>query len=283
MRLWCLLASTVAALLLPLDVAAAPKRVVSMNLCTDQLAMMIAGPGQLHSVSHLATDPESSAMVEEARKYTVNHGLAEEIFMMRPDLVLAGTFTSRATVAMLRRLAFEVVEFAPTYSFEEIREQMRQMGQLLGQPERAAALVAEFDRRLAAARAAPQDRRPLAATYYANSYTTGSNTLSNEVVKSAGLDNLAERLGLVGTARMPLEVLVMAAPEMLIGSRTYDKSPALAYETFEHPALRSLLKGRGITAIPETYWVCGTPATAEAVRILAQQAAKHVAGDRPRP
>ena len=35
-----------------------PQRVVSMNLCTDQLAMLIARPGQLHSVSHLASDGE---------------------------------------------------------------------------------------------------------------------------------------------------------------------------------------------------------------------------------
>ena len=36
--------------------ADAPARVVSMNLCTDQLAMMLAAPGQLVSVSHLATE-----------------------------------------------------------------------------------------------------------------------------------------------------------------------------------------------------------------------------------
>ena len=37
-----------------------PQRVVSMNLCTDQLAMMLAGPGQLISVSHLGHDPAVS-------------------------------------------------------------------------------------------------------------------------------------------------------------------------------------------------------------------------------
>jgi iron complex transport system substrate-binding protein len=40
----------------------APRRVVSINLCTDQLAMMLAAPGQLVSVSDLAADPHSSAM-----------------------------------------------------------------------------------------------------------------------------------------------------------------------------------------------------------------------------
>jgi hypothetical protein len=47
--------------------ASAPERVVSINLCTDQPPMMFAAPGQLVSASHLATDPRSSAMAEEAR------------------------------------------------------------------------------------------------------------------------------------------------------------------------------------------------------------------------
>lgn len=61
-----------------------PARVVSMNLCTDQLAMLIAAPGQLVSVSHVARDPVSSALAEQAQAYPVNHGSAEEIFLLAP-------------------------------------------------------------------------------------------------------------------------------------------------------------------------------------------------------
>jgi iron complex transport system substrate-binding protein len=39
-----------------------PRRVVSMNLCTDQLAMLVAAPGQLLSVSRIARDPRVSAL-----------------------------------------------------------------------------------------------------------------------------------------------------------------------------------------------------------------------------
>ena len=67
-----------------------PRRVVSINLCTDQLAMMMAGPGQLVSVSHLAGDPTYSTMPEAAAAYPANRGLAEEVYLLKPDLVLAG-------------------------------------------------------------------------------------------------------------------------------------------------------------------------------------------------
>ena len=113
-----------------------PERVVSMNVCTDQLAMLVARPGQLHSVSYLARDAGSSAMVQEAGAYTVNHGLAEEIFLMKPDLVLAGTYTTRTTVSLLRRLGFRVEEFPPEASFEDVRANIVRMGDLLGNPDR---------------------------------------------------------------------------------------------------------------------------------------------------
>ena len=51
------------------DAQTAPLRVVSMNLCTDQLAMMLADEGQLISVSDIAIDPNMSPMAEAARAY----------------------------------------------------------------------------------------------------------------------------------------------------------------------------------------------------------------------
>src|SRR5690606_17107712 len=155
-------------------------RVVSMNVCTDQLAMLIAGPGQLHAVSMLARDPNSSVMAKEAQGFAVNHALAEEIFLMEPDLVLAGTFSSRATVGLLRRLGIHVEEFAPARSFDDIRDNIVRIGALLDRQERAGELVAELDAGLAALSAAPASGRSI-ALYDANSYTTGTGTLANEI------------------------------------------------------------------------------------------------------
>lgn len=249
-----------------------PRRVVSMNLCTDQLAMLTAKPGQLYSVSDLARDERSSVMAEEAKRFVVNHGLAEEVFTMQPDLVLAGTFTSRATVALLKRLGFRVEEFPPAATFDEIRDQMRRMGRLLAQPARAEELVAELDAKLSRVPMPPEGKmRPLVALHYEQSYTAGSDTLASEIVIRAGAENLGSRLGLLGTVRLPLETLVMAAPDLVVGTSRTSSAPALAYEAFEHPALRAVTQGREMLFIPDKYWVCGAPFTAEAVRILAAE------------
>lgn len=252
---------------------AIPKRVVSINVCADQLAMLLADKGQLHSVSALAADPAGSVLAEDAKRYVLNNGLAEEIFMMRPDLVLAGTYTARASVAMLRRLGVRVEDLPPTNTFAEIRDQIRHVGALLGRPQRAEELVAELDGGLAGVPVPePGVQRPLAVLHYLNSYTSGLGTLAGEVVIRAGFRNLGSELGLVGTVHMPLERIVMERPDVIIAENKTEDVQIHAYDAFEHPALKAVTAGRPFTSIPDKYWVCGAPFTVEAVRRLASVA-----------
>lgn len=250
-----------------------PRRVVSINVCADQLAMLVAAEGQLHSVSRLAADPAGSVLANEAERYVLNAGFAEEIFMMRPDLVLAGTYTARTSVAMLRRLGVRVVDLPPTNTFDEICQQIRHVGRLLGREQRAEDLVAVLDADLAAVvpphAAQP---RPLAVLHYFNNYTSGTGTLAGEVVTRAGFRNLGSELGLVGTLHLPLERLVMAAPEVVIAENKTVQVQILAYDGFGHPALKAVTGGKPFTSIPDKYWVCGAPFTAEAVRRLSREA-----------
>lgn len=246
-----------------------PKRVVSINVCTDQLAMLLADDTQLQSVSYLSRDPLLSAMSEKAHQLPVNHGEAEEVFLAKPDLVLAGTFSSRATVGLLRELGVRVEELAPARSFEDIRVHMKRMGALLGREEQAERQIAAMNAALAAI---PKPaRRQTVALYYANSYTAGRGTLIDEAIRIAGLDNLADKAGIRGSGMLPLEMLIMEKPDILIrGSR--GRPPALAFENFEHPALRALANGTKIVTLDDNLTVCGGPFSVGAVAQLSEAA-----------
>ena len=261
-----------------LAAAAAPARVVSTNLCTDQLAMLIAAPGQLVSVSAVARDPVSSAMAREAAAYPVNHGAAEEIFLLSPDLVLGGEFMRPDTRATLERLGLRVETLPIETSFAQTRANILRIGALLGREERAAALAAEMDAGLEGERdgeldggreagraASPPGARPTAALLYSGGYTSGAGTLADEILERAGLDNIAARDGTQGLTRLPLERLVMEAPDLLVLGQNYGK-PALAQEILRHPAVRAL--GADRAAIADTLWVCGLPQSGAAVARL---------------
>ncbi|MEL4069456.1 ABC transporter substrate-binding protein [Ochrobactrum sp. GPK 3] len=268
-RNWLLaLAATVSVALSSAE-AAPSQRVVSINVCTDQLAMLLSAPGQLQSVSHLSRDPQLSVLAGQAAQLPVNHAQAEEIFFMKPDLVLAGTFSSQVTVDLLRRLGLRVEQFAPARSFDDIETHLKRMGVLLGREEQAEAQVASMRARLAAIEK-PQHRKTV-ALYFANSYTSGRGTLIDEAVKLAGLDNIADRAGVNGPAALPLEMLVMEKPDMLILSAN-ERAPALAFQNFQHPALRAIEREAKAMTLPDNLTVCGGPFSVEAVAKLGEAA-----------
>ncbi len=254
------------ALCAPVAAQEAPRRVVSMNLCTDQLAMALAAPGQLRAVSWLARDPGASLMAAEAAGWPVHRGLAEEIYLLRPDLVLAGSYSGRATVEMLRRLGVRVVTVEPARSLDDVRTEILDMGRLLHREAAAEAMVAAFDARLAALRQ-EGGPHPLAATYAANGYMTGSESLPGDAVRAAGYEDLSARLGLASGGMLPLELLLMAGPDLVItGARNPGRSRA--EDILLHPALADLPARK--VEINDRDWICGLPAVLDTVERLAR-------------
>ncbi|WP_230796385.1 ABC transporter substrate-binding protein [Salipiger marinus] len=242
---------------LPPASEAAPLRVVSINLCTDQMAMLLAAPGQLLSVSHLARDPRSSAMAQQAEHWPLNHGGAEEVYLLRPDLVLAGSYTAGATVSMLERLGIPVAQFAPVTGLDDMRAHLTRMGEVLGREEQATALLAEFEAGLATLHD-PAATRPRAALYFPNGYTLGGNTLGGEILEAAGFANVAAELGLTRGGVIPLELLALAAPDAVLTSQPYPGG-SRSEDIMAHPVVAALRAQMPMAAVTDADWVCGTP------------------------
>ncbi|MFD1882272.1 ABC transporter substrate-binding protein [Paracoccus pacificus] len=265
------LAITVAVLLTGVSAALAdapapdaPNRVVSMNLCTDQLAMLIAAPGQVVSVSALARDPQLSLMADQARELAVNHGRAEEVYLLTPDLVLAEPYSATAAVQMLTRLGVRVETVPSVNSIADLRDGILRMGALLGRPERAAQVLADFDSALAdVPKAAPR----LATTYAANGFAAGRRSLPGDVLRRAGYTLLTDQLGRPYGGSLPLELLVLADPDLIVTGSRYAQ-PSRAEGVLDHPALAGLTAERRV--VPDRDWICGLPHLAEVVAGLAR-------------
>ncbi|WP_246658738.1 ABC transporter substrate-binding protein [Mesorhizobium sp. J18] len=253
---------------LTLPAAAAPKRVMSLNVCTDQLAMALAGPDQLTSVSFLAGDPDLSVMHKEASAYSKNRGLAEEVFLAQPDMVVTGTYSLHNTTALLKRLDFQVEEFPFTQTLESIPADIRRMGEILGREGRAERMATEFERELQSAENAACEPVPTAIAYDQNGVALGAGTLADSVLKAAGFRNLAAESGIHGMAPFPLELLVSLKPDVVIVPRSLSDAPSLADQIPRHPAIGALKESRIGTFVPRASWACGGPFTIEAVRAL---------------
>lgn len=255
---------------------AAPQRIVSLNLCADELVLRLAAPGTVKSVTWLARDHVLSNVPVLAQAVPVNRGLAEDIVPLAPDLVIAGTYTSRTAVALLQRLRVPVLEIGVPGSIEEALAQITTVAAALGADERGAQLVADIRTRLAALpRAAPWAAQPIAAVYQPNGFTIGQGSMINDLLNRAGLRNLAVERRIDNYGALPLEVLLVAQPDLLVMNAAGDRGPALAYEVLSHPALARRYNGARVVSVPSAWWSCPGPHLVDAVHRL-QRAAQQL-------
>src|SRR3546814_20668453 len=82
---------TVLAIAMACSVAAAaqPRRIVSMNMCADQLLIELADRGQIAALTELSRDPVLSFHADRAQSYPVADSSAEDVLMRRPALVVS--------------------------------------------------------------------------------------------------------------------------------------------------------------------------------------------------
>ena len=104
--------------------------VVSLNLCTDQLLVLLA-PERVAALEPLARDPAYSFVAETAVRLPTVRADAEAVLLLHPDLVLAGRYGAQTTVALLRARGVRVVTFDEPSDFSQIDAQTTRMAGLL--------------------------------------------------------------------------------------------------------------------------------------------------------
>lgn len=269
-----MLAGLLAACVLSAAAAAPPERIVSINVCGDLLALALAPRARIASITFLASDPVWSPVAELAAGITRNRGNAEEVLALDPDLVLAGRYTARATVNLLKRLGYEVLELDIAQSLDDARSQMRSVAEAMGVPAAAHAVIAKLDARIEAARAHRPGKPPVAVVYAPNGFTLGPRSLGGSLIEIAGFENLAARAGIDNVAQLPLEQLLLGAPDVLIVEAEASHAPAVATQILRHPALAKLRGRIPVVEIPRPLWSCPGPWLGEALdHLLAARAA----------
>ncbi|NNM72861.1 ABC transporter substrate-binding protein [Enterovirga aerilata] len=252
--------------------AAAPERprVVSINLCTDQLLLSLADPDQILGLSPFVRDPRRSWVRDAAARFPILSGTAEEVLVLKPDLVLAGRFTRRATRELLKAHGVEVIEFEAATSVAQVVDQVRRAGALLGQPGRAEARIAEIEAAAARARAAALVRPVTVLPLQRRGWISGRETLMTSFLETVGLRNAGGALGPHGGLAR-LEEIVALRADMLLVSRSETAAEDQGSALLHHPALKGRYPPERRLVLPEQMTVCGGPEIAAALDRLAAE------------
>lgn len=248
--------------------AAPPARVVSLNLCLDQIALALAAPGQLVGISDVAHDPHLSARWREAQALPAVRMRIEEVLALRPDMVLLDASAPPHVMALLRRAGVRVVALAEAATFDDGLARVQTVAMALGRTDAGTMLAGEMRRRSAALAGGPRHGQPLAAVWQANGFTMGIGTLADDLLRRAGFRNLAAERGMGAFDPLPLEVLVRSAPDLLILDGDASDRPSLAEALMNHPAARRAFPGDRTLVMSPNLWLCAGPQNIQALERL---------------
>jgi iron complex transport system substrate-binding protein len=251
-----------------------PASIISINMCTDQMLLDLASPGQIMGLSPFARDPALSTMAAKAAGLPVLSGTAEEIMLMKPDLVVADRFTKRATREFIRARNVPLEEFDTVLTLAETKRQITRFGVITGAVRKAAERVAELDAATAALKAAAASSRLRVLPLSRRGWVAGRETLISDLLTQAGLVNAADDLGLRAGGFLTLEGIIKLRPDAILISSDRSSAEDQGSALLLHPVLQELFPPERRIILSERLTVCGGPPLAEAMRSLANQIAR---------
>lgn len=251
------------------QLVAAPRRVVSFNLCADQLLVALADPRQIAGLSPYAADPTLSAVSDAARGFPALDWSAESVLKLAPDLILSGP-SDRTTQTLLAATGIAVDNVALVSDLDEARAQVRHVARLLGQSPRGEDLVARIDAAAARLRDSRKDSARSALLVERGGYVSGPASLAGAMLAEAGLSSPRGAPSGFG-GFVSLEGLLTLKPDVIFTKDAPIEASDQGALFLTHPAMNRLYPPQRRIALPSRYVMCGGPALAAGLEYLAER------------
>ena len=264
-----LMALVCAAIVTQAPALAAPQRVVSTFLCTDEYVFRLVPREHIAALSYEAVDrhPVVSTIADAAKGLRVIRPSTETVLKLNPDLVVMYAGTNPRLHVNLKNLGIPVVDVAWADSLADVRSVTTMLGNRLGAPERARALLADMDRKIAAARSrAP--RPPVGAILYEPQGYATVQGVTDEILRVSGIVNVAPPRAISRRGTLPVEAVIEAAPELLILGGEARSGSGRAYAILHHPALKALEGHTTMEFANLTPLLCPGPWSIDSARVL---------------
>lgn len=243
--------------------------IVSTNPCADAMLLQLVPARRIAAISHYSRDPSATSIpLDVAARFPTTHGTAEEVVAMRPDLVIASSFTNGATREAYRRAGLRTLYLDSPTSIAASIEQVRMLANALAVPRAGEAMARKIERSVAAAHW-PGEPVP-ALLWLGGDLASGGGTLLDEMMRRAGFHDAAVDYGLQGTGPLPAERVVAAPPRVMIAPDAND--PGDRGRAAQLRARAIAASGRHVlqAQFDRRLMNCGGPVIADAMTRLAQ-------------
>ena len=241
---------------------AAPRRVASLNLCTDELLLALGDPRQIASVTHLAQSPSETPLWRQARRYRKNDGSLVSVAGLRPDLVLTMGGGARDRVRIAERLGIRVIDLPFPQTLGDIEQSVTKVATALGRPQAAAPILGRIHRLKAGVPARKADTVWLGG----GGRSVAADGLAAQWMSLAGFGQ--RRLN---GDRISLEQLLARPPSVLLRSQYRSGQYSSEQRWLTHPLARRTGRSRSIDT-DGRLWTCMGPALIPEIERLRREA-----------
>lgn len=241
-----------------------PTRVVSLDYCADQYVLRMLPRERI-----LAVSPDASKSFSYMRDAAVDlptvRTSAENVLVLKPDLVVRSYGGGPGAVAFFESAGIPVLQIPYTHNVAAIRDATLTMSEALGAPETGQQIVADFDRRIASIQS--NGKRGNAIYMTPTGVTSGPGTLIHEMLLAAGFGNYATR---DGWQSIPLERFVYEQPDAIAGAFfDEDAQRPARWSATRHPVAQKQMADRPTARLQGAWTSCGGWFLIDAIEVIA--------------
>ena len=246
MRVFACVSAASLALATPGDAPAQPRRVASLNLCTDELLLLLGDPRRIVSVTHLSQQEAETPLWRQARRYERNGGSLLSVTRHRPDLVLTMGGGARDRQRIAARLGISTLDVPFARNLDDVEAAVRSVSRALGRTVQGDAAV----ERLRQLRRDAPPRASDAIWLGGGGRTVPAQGLEAQWMRLAGL----EQRPMQGD-RVSLEQLAARPPRILLRSDYRSGQYSHAQRWLGHPLARASRRSRTVPTDGRR-WTC---------------------------
>ncbi len=255
-------------------IKARPVRIVSQTLGTDEILWAICRRERLAGVSKISLEPKYSSIADELKAAKITPIMnAEEILQLQPDLVFVASYSLAETVEHLKAAGATVFRFASFDSIDDIQQNIRLVGQAIGEEAAAEKLVTRMQTELNEIRSRiPRDTKPpRVVSFHPAGNTAGANTSFDSIVRAAGSVNVAAEKGLKGFPKISAEQVIEWQPDFIITGTAAAKFDEMKKQLLADPVIATTEAARNgrIVILDNRYLLSVSHFITHAVRDLA--------------
>ncbi|MGH1422164.1 MAG: ABC transporter substrate-binding protein [Hyphomonas sp.] len=251
----------------PPSLSSSPLRVVSLDVCADQYVLKFVPPERILALSPDAAKP-FSYMAKSAEGIPTVRSSAEDVMMLKPDLIVRSYGGGPNAERFFAQADIPVITLGWAATLSDIQTNVKDTAAALGAPDHGEQVAAEMQARIAAL--AVKSPPPKAMYMTPTGATSGSGTLIDELMQTAGLSNYDMR---TGWQSLPLERLAHEAPDLIV-TAFFDSSAnnLNGWSSSRHPVAENLMNSRPIVDLPGAWTSCNGWFTLDAVEAMAKGA-----------